>query len=588
MSIDRSRARPRWLVFVIPLVISAALLAYFAVRARSVDPPTLEPPLRLALAPPENLTIGGGPDYVFGLALASDGRRLVFPGTQAGRTQLYLRDLSTGELQPLPGTEDGVLPFWAPDGRAIAFFAGGRLRALTLEDAQIRDLADAPAPRGGAWHPGGDIIFAPANDSGLLRRRGSDGAVQPFTTLDASAESSHRMPILLDNGRHVVFFVGAPGPTRQGIWIAPTAAPDNRKRLIGSSGHAIASGAALIYSSDGALFAQRVDFEALGLAGRPVLLGTPVGHGPLHQLFATATDHVVIYGAPASTLRELRWVDRAGTETGQVGETMDAWDVRIAPDATRVAVTRVDPQLGTLDIWTYDGTRPLPRRISPTIAADEAPVWASDGRRLSWVTGRRAVTIREAQGAAPEQTLRTFEHPVRVTDWSPDDQWIVVSESRPVTRDDLWLVPASGGEAAVPYANSTFNESQGVVSPDGKWMAYALDESGRFEIYIDSFPKPGTRARLTTGGGSDPRWRADGRELYFRRGSEVHVVSPFTEEGTPEAVSSERLFDAVLDVRAYDVSNDGQRFLINVSTPEAAPRPFSVLVNLRSLLRFAP
>ena len=159
MSIDRSRARPRWLAFVIPLVIGTAVLAYFAVRARRVDTPTLEPPLRLALAPPENLTIGGGPDYVFGLALASDGRRLVFPGTQAGRTQLYLRDLSTGELQPLPGTEDGVLPFWAPDGRAIAFFAGGRLRALTLEDAQIRDLADAPAPRGGAWHPGGDIIY---------------------------------------------------------------------------------------------------------------------------------------------------------------------------------------------------------------------------------------------------------------------------------------------------------------------------------------------------------------------------------------------------------------------------------------------
>jgi Tol biopolymer transport system component len=126
------------------------------------------------------------------------------------------------------------------------------------------------------------------------------------------------------------------------------------------------------------------------------------------------------------------------------------------------------------------------------------------------------------------------------------------------------------------------------VSPDARWLAYASDESGRFEIYIDSFPKPGSRARLTTGGGMDPRWRADGRELYFRRGSEIHVVNPFREDGTAEAVSSERLFDTVLDVRAYDVTADGQRFLVNIATPEAAPRPFAVLVNLRSLLRFAP
>ena len=588
MSIDRSRTRPLWPAFVIPLVIGVAVLASFAWRARSVETPTVEPPLRLALAPPENLTIGGGTDYLFGLVLASDGRRLVFPASQAGHTQLYLRDLSTGELQPLPGTEDGVLPFWAPDGRAIGFFANGRLSALTLEDGQVRDLAAAPAPRGGAWHPGGDIIFSPSNDSGLMRRRGADGAVEPFTTLEPTNESSHRLPTLLDSGRSVVFFVSAAAPTRQGLWIAPTDAPANRKRLVGSSGHAIASGGALLYSSDGALVAQRLDLAAQALTGRPILLGSPIGHGPLHQLFATATDDVVIYGAPASTLRELRWIDRSGSETGEVGEAMDAWDISIAPDASRVAVTRVDPQLGTLDIWTYDGTRPLPRRISPTIAADETPVWDANGERLAWVTGRRALTIRSAQGSAAEQTIRSFEHPVRVTDWSSDDQWIIVSESRPVTRDDLWLVPAATEQAPVAYANSTFNEAQGVVSPDTRWMAYASDESGRFEIYVDSFPKPGLRARLTTGGGSDPRWRADGRELYFRRGSEIHSVNPFREDGKPEAVSSERLFDAVLDVRAYDVTTDGQRFLVNVATPEAAPRPFGVLVNLRSLLRFAP
>ena len=579
-----------WLISLLAIVaIAAAAGAVVVLRTLRASPSPAPPTLRLALNPPDNLTLGGGLDYPFGLSLAPDGRRLVFPAARVGLTQLWMRDLTTGETQALPGTDEGVLPFWAPDGRALAFFANKRLRVLTFEDAAIRDLAAAPSPRGGVWHESGDIIFAPDDQGPLYRRRGSTGAIEAFTTLDtASGETSHRLPAFADRGRHVVFFVRAGGPVRQGIWIASLSAPQNRTRLVGGNSHALAIGDAVIYASDGALLGQRLDVEALALRGRPVLLGTTVGVGSQHQLFATTDGETMIFGAPASSLRELRWVDRTGSRTGVVGEPMEAWDVRIAPGGATIAVTRLDPQLGTLDIWAYDGARPLPRRISPAIDADESPVWARDATRLAWVTGRRAVTLRGALAAHPDETLRKFDHPIRVTDWSPDHLWIVVSETRPDTHDDIWLTPAAGQGTPIAYAQTPFNEAQAVVSPDGKWVAYASDESGRFEIYGDALATPGRRARLTTGGGVDPRWRADGTELYFRRGTEVHVVNPFGGEGTLQAVSSERLFDAGTDIRAYDVAADGQHFLLNVAMADAGPRPLTVLINAGSLLRFAP
>src|SRR5687767_14352539 len=188
MSIDRSLTStgraPLWLVAVIAVVaIAAAGVAVVAVRNLRARPPSV-PALRLALVPPDDLTVGGGTDYPFGLSLAPDGRRLVFPAARQGATQLWLLDLTTGDRQSLPGTEDGVLPFWAPDGRAVGFFAAGRLRLFAFEDGKVRDLADAPAPRGAAWHPNGDIVFAPDAEGGLVRRK-SDGRIEAFSALEA-------------------------------------------------------------------------------------------------------------------------------------------------------------------------------------------------------------------------------------------------------------------------------------------------------------------------------------------------------------------------------------------------------------------
>lgn len=552
------------------LSIIAGIGAAVALGACRHDPPAPPAAIRLSLAP----------GYSFGLTLAPDGRRVAYTPADAGETQLWLHDLTTDAHTRLEGTNGAAMPFWSPDASAVAFFAEGRLRAFTFADGSVSDLAEAAVPRGGAWHPNGDVLFAAGE--GLMWRR-SSGAVEPFTTLEGG-ESSHRYPRFTGAGRHVVFFVRAAESTRQGIAIAPTDQPSARRRIVSSDAEGIPIGQALVYSSGGALVGQRIDPQSLALAGRPVLLGSNVGGNADHQLFATAAADVLIFGAPASNLRELRWVDRAGLPAGVLGEPMDASDVRIAPRGLTVAVTRADPQLKTLDIWTYEEQRPLPRRVSPNIDVDEAPAWSSDGMRLAWVSGRRVVTTRDAGAARPETSLRKFDNPVRVTDWSPRDEWLVLTETRRETGGDIVLMRADGEGATLGYAQSAFNETHGVVSRDGRWMAYASDESGQPEIYVDAFPAPVSRARMSVGGGTEPRWDREGGVLYFRRGSEIHAVRLRATGGTPEAASSERLFDAGAEARSYDVTPDGLRFLINVPAPEAAPQPMTVVVHVGSLL----
>jgi eukaryotic-like serine/threonine-protein kinase len=597
MSIDRSFSMPGWggtsragrirvwALAGLAMIAVTLLATWTLVRMRAAPTPITSAALRLSLTTPAGLTPGAGAEHPFGLALAPDGRRLVFPATKAGPIQLWLHDLTTGEAQALPGTDNAVSPFWAPDGLAIGFFADGRLRVVTLETGLVTDLAAAFAPRGGAWHPSGDILFASDDASGLSRRRASDGSIEAFTSLDSGAgDVGHRYPSFVGGGRYVVFHARSREAIREGLWLAPFDNPVARTRLVASDAHALVIGETLLYASNEALVAQRLDLETRALVDRAVLVASPVGRGPHGELFATGGDETVIVGAPASGLRELRWVDRQGVVEGSVGEAMDGWDVRIAPRGDAVAVTRIDPQLKTLDIWTYDGDRPLPRKISLAIDADESPVWSRDGSQLAWTTARRSVVVRGAGAELPDERVHTFDNPVRVTDWSPDGRWIVVSESRPDTRDDVWLLPADGQGEPRPYARSPFREMQGTVSPDGRWMAYASDESGRFEIYVDSFPVPGTRGRLTGGGGADPRWKADGGELYVRRGREVYAVTPTFSRAVPEASSSTRLFDAAAEVRAYDASRDGQRFLLNVPATEQGAMAAAVVVHWRSVL----
>lgn len=569
-----------WALVAAGLALVAALAVPGIAHLREVAPAP-PAPLELSWTPPAGLVLGGGPDHPFGLALAPDGRRLVYPASRSGDVALWLHDLRSGRVETLPGTGGGLSPFWSSDGRGVAFVSGGHLRILDIGTGRVDDGGEASAS-GGAWLPSGELVIARLPDAGLARYRLADRQWTTFTEIDRDAgEIAHRLPVATIDGTHVVFYVAADRPSRAGIWLAAIDRPEKRVRLTGSDAHGILQGDSLLYSSDGSLVAQRLDRAARALAGRPALVALSAGIGPTNQLFATAAADVIAYAEPASSARELVWTDRSGTVTGTLAGPVHAWDVRIAPVGSSVASTRMDPQLATLDVWVYDEGRPIPRRISPGLDIDDSVVWAPDAVRLAWVSARTTVMVRGRQALVPEDRVRRFESRVRLWDWSRSNR-LVAGVAGDTTRDDLWIMDASGSTEPGPYARSPFNEVHAAVSPNGRWLAYASDESGRYEIYVDRFPTPGARVRVTADGGADPRWRADGRELVFRRGDDVYVVAIGFDGDTLEARATSRLFSAGPDVRAYDVTRDGGRFLLNRPMPGVTPPNVRVVVNWRA------
>jgi hypothetical protein len=540
------------------------------------DAPAQPPPVRAVWMPPDAVEVGSGSDYPFGLALAPDGRRLAFPGTHTGRVSLWLQDLATGEARSLAATDGAAAPFWSPDGARVGFLAQGRWQSIELASGSIGDLAEAADGRGATWNQAGDLVFAGA---GGLQRRAANGTVTPLTTLDREAgESAHSWPAFLPDGRHVAFLVTSNERARAGIWLAPLDNPASRAKIASSDAQPVIAGRTLLLLSDTTLLAQPLDPTTWKADGRSMPAGLAAGRGPLGQLLATAAGEVLIYGAPGSRLRELRWLSATGETLGRAGEAAESWDLRIAPDGRRVAVTQLDPQLRTLDVWIREGAQ-APTRLSLGTDVDESAVWSPNGLRVAWVGKRRNILVRGAGAVLPEQTIGTYEPPVQLWDWSRDGALLLTGRASAQSGDDLWTVPQADGAKPAPYVTGSFNQTYGAFSPNGRWVAYASNESGQSEIYIDSFPKPGTRLRATTAGGTEPRWKGDGSALYFRRGSEVHVVRLVPKPPTLEVGAVDRLFDAGATIRAFDVTADGSRFLVNVPATGSAPRSATMVVN---------
>ena len=571
-------------------IITAMILAVPAVRHWRERPPAPVPPaqpIRSTWIAPDGLTPGAGADYSFGLSLAPDGRQLVYPAAKAGVVSLWLHDLSSGATRELPGTGGAAMPFWSPDLTRIGFFAAGKLRAIEVASGTVSDLADAPAPRGGAWHRGGAIVFAPASN-GALMRRDTSGSITPLTTLE-NGDTAHTWPSFLDE-RHVIYLVASSQSSRAGIWLASLDEAAPAKRLLASDSQAIVSAEVpgaesqvprptqpplILYLRDLTLVAQPLDATSLEPAGRAEAVGLNAGRGPIGQLFATASDDVLIYGAPGSTWRELRWLNRDGTPAGSTTEPIDAWDLRISPDGRHIVITELDRQLRTLDVFIRTGSQPAPARLSLSTDSDESGVWSPDGLRIAWAGQRRKVMLRGAGAVLPEQTIATFDTPVQVWDWSRDGRSLLIGRRSNDSGDDLWIQPPVEGSSAIAYAVAPFDQAYGAFSPDGRAIAYASNESGQFDIYVDTYPKPGRRVRVTTAGGTEPRWSNDGREIFFRRGGAVYSARI---DSTFQVDSITQLFELENAIRAFDVSRDG-RFVVNVPTAESRASSATIISN---------
>jgi eukaryotic-like serine/threonine-protein kinase len=572
------RERLGWIVAGCLLLVAIASLVFAFAQFRQPAPDIQ--PIRFTISAPENATMSGVPAVI-----SPDGRRLAFVATTAGRSQIWIRSIDVTSARPLPGTENADYPFWSPDSRSIAFFAAGKLRKVDASGGPALTLCDAPAARGGAWSRDGVIVFAPTVPSALYRVSSSGGTAAPLTELDlANGEISHRDPMFLPDARHFLFFVqGTEG--KQGIYLGSLDSKDRPLLLAGTSSGAYAPPGYLLFVREGTLMAQRFDTENFRLTGEASPVADTVGfYNASTGTFSVSENGVLAHSlGNTADQRQLAWFDRSGKLIERIGSAAPIFDVALSTDRKRAAV-----QWGNNDMWVVDLVRGgIASRLTFDPTVEDWPVWSPDGQVLfnSTMGGAGDLYSKASSGAGEEVLVLKSAAPKRPTDWSHDGRFIVYDSDDPKTRADIWVLPLFGEKKPEPILRTPFSEQHGRLSPDGKWIAYISDESGRPEVYVQSFPPSGGKWQVSTNGGFTPRWRGDGRELYYLTLERtIMAVDVNPTEPAFEVQQAKPLFVAPVDVvsaaagNRFDVTADGQRFLINAPVENTTSASLGIVV----------
>ncbi len=521
------------------------------------------------------------------IAISPDGRSIVFVSTFEQRASLWLRAIADVAPRRLPGTADAEFPFWSPDGNSIGFFADRQLKRIDLAMGTVRTLATAEAGRGGAWSPAGIIVFQPSGGQTPLRKVPADGGDS-----EALAVGAGRYPQFLPDGRHFVFSrtYGAANTETRGLYIGSIDG-DQPKQLIelADSAGVVTASNHVLFVRQGTLFAQAIDVATLEARGAPVPLAADMRINPplwLSPIAASRAGPILYRTGSAGGVRQFSWFDRAGKKLSDVGTaTSGMLSPALSPNGQQLAIHRnVD---GNTDIWLLDTARGVLSRFTSSDAAEFHPLWSRDGKELLFSSGARDLLSKSLRGG-DEQTRMPFESDTNgraATDWSPDGRFLVYTVNEPNPSRDVWAVAVEGGRK-VAVANTRFNERDAQFSPDGKWVTYTSDETGRDEVYAQRFPEPDGRVQISTTGGGMARWRRDGRELfYIDRDGKLLAVTVSTSGNALKSDTPVTLFQARIGGpvqgngrHQYIVSPDGQRFLMNTLADELA-EPITVLLN---------
>jgi serine/threonine protein kinase/Tol biopolymer transport system component len=585
----KNRERVAWIGMGVCLLGLLAALPFAIAYLRRA--PVDERILKVSVLPPENATMAGAGAN---LAISPDGRRLAIVASSEGRNLLWVRSLDSLSAQALPGT-DGASPncFWSPDSRFIGFFAGGKLKKIEASGAPAQTLCETAAESGGGgggtWNRDGVIIFS--RGYGLYRVSAAGGEPLPVTTLDRSRfETSHRWPYFLPDGRHFLYLVLSSQPESGGIFVGSLDSKDTKRLLSNNLSAAYAPPGFLLFLQNEKLVAQQFDADELQLTGEPFPVAERVAYnlGFARVAFSVSDNGVLVYRSGSSQINQPLWFDRAGKQIASLGKAGLYLTLSLSPDESRVALDRVDTQTGTYDIWLVDLLRDIPSRFTTDPSSDSNPLWSPDGNRIVFSSdreGQRNLYQKIASGGGNEEVLlkSSLEEAKVPEDWSPDGKLIVYQNVNLKTKRDLWVLPMSGDLKPFPFLLTEFNEHQAQFSPDGKWIAYTSDESGAQEVYVQTFPASGRKWRVSTGGGSQPRWRRDGKELFYIAGNrKLMAVGVKTREtfeaGVPTALFGTRVLTLANFRNHIAVTADGQRFLIN-STIEETSAPINVVVN---------
>jgi eukaryotic-like serine/threonine-protein kinase len=565
--------------------------------------------IRSSVLPPEKSAFyfignSGGP-----VAVSPDGRRLAFVAMNAdGKRLLWVRSLDALTALPLSGTDGAVFPFWSPDSRFIGFFSDGKLKKIEASGGPTQALSEAPQGRGGTMNADGVILFAPDVRSPIYSVSAAGGPATPVTGFETDPlGKTHRWPYFLPDGRHFLYLALRPGGENEGsgIYVASLDSKMNRFLVRASSNVAYVLGY-LLFLRDKTLMAQPFDAKRLQLNGDPFPVAEQVQYDSLlwRGVFSVSQNGILAYqgGGISRAGTQLLWLDRAGKPIGAIGELEFYFTQRLSPDGQKLAVQIADPKMQNSDIWIYELSGGIRNRFtfdSSADANDANPVWSPDGSRIVFASNRQGhfdLYQMASSGGAREEVLLNSNDDKHPTSWSPDGRFIAYDsysqrDQKRGKRGDIWVLPLFGDRKPFAFLQTDFEENSAQFSPDGRWIAYSSDESGKYEIYVAPFPGPGGKWQVSASGGLFPVWRPDGTELFYvALDNTTFMAAEVRTKGSTFEVRAVRpLFQRqvrTLGGNAYDVSSDGLRFLVNSIPPaEQNPAPITLVTNWTASLR---
>jgi Tol biopolymer transport system component len=577
-----------WLAWSLAAVFLLAFVGLYFLHFRETPPADLM--LRLTVPLPGNAPA----DFV---ALSPDGRRLAIQLYTEGASHLWLRSLDSPQLQLLAGTENARAMFWSPDGKSIGFFADGKLKTIPAAGGPPQVLCDG-AGDGGTWNRDGVILFSPLTVGAPLQRVNASGGACTVATKPEKGHT-HAIPEFLPDGKHFVYVVRDGDEATRGLYVGSldTALDDSASRRL----LADESGAVFVPSTTGKnygyllflrgseLMAQPFSAETLQLAGDVFPVAAQASGSLTPSLIAASASAggILVYGANLrGSEYQLTWLDRSGKELGKVGSVQKQDHVALSPDGRMAATTRSNQGA---EIWLYDLQRGGESRFTSLLTCCGAPVWSPDGHWIAFRSGK-SLYLKDASGGSKEELLLGNGNDQAPSDWSRDGRYLIYTETDPKGQNDIWylLDPLSKSSKPKPvkFQGTEANESQGQLSPDGRWLAYDSKETGKREVYVRPFPSGPGRWKVSAGRGpsQEPRWRRDGKELFFleleagwaNRLTAVAVQSGPGADFRVGALQALFEFRAIITVAQsniflYSPSADGQRFLVEAETRDAPP-----------------
>jgi len=580
-SAGQQKAANRMALIAIAAVLAVAVIAaaFFYLHR---TPPVEKQAVRFTIGPPEKGGFSLGLSNA-AIALSPDGSKVVFSASTGNSgPQLWVRALDSQSAQALPGTENGSSPFWSPDSRSIAFSADGKLKKITLSGGAVETLAEVQ-PTAGTWSREGVVLFIADNNT-LARVPESGGTVTPVTTLDASrSENCNCWPYFLPDGKHFLYFGESTAkPENNAIFVGSLDSKDRKLLVKASSNPIYVTEGYLLYNRLGTLMAQPFDADRLQLMGDAVPIAEGIAFNPFgsYAPFSASHNGVLVYrGGGGAVPLTLEWVSREGAAQPIAATPHNYTFPRISPDGKRVAVGIEEGGGG--QVWIYDTTRDAMSRLTFDGTANVDPIWTRDGKRIVFKGKGNRLFWQPADGGGAAEQLTSDQRSSNDLpgNWSPDGQGLLLMETLPIR--DLFVFSLKDRKAQ-PFDTGEVGASSPCFSPDGRWIAYTSNESGRTEVYVRPYPGPGGKWQISTDGGTEPMWNPKGRELFYRSGQKMMTVD-YTEQTEFSAGKPRMLFDGSYvpsprSLADYDVSSDGQRFLM-LKNAEQKPGEISVVMN---------